>query len=74
MPCWGVSDSPRRRASLWPGACAKEDVLPGYAPVAKPLYFVMREHLRDSPNVRAFRQVLVEHLSRIEGFSVSPDL
>ena len=51
-----------------------EEVLPGYAPVPKPLYLVIREHLRDSPNVRAFRGMLVEHLSRLGGFSVNPDL
>ena len=51
-----------------------ESVLPGYAPAAKPLYFVIREHLRDSPNVRAFRGALVDHLSRINGFTVSADL
>ncbi|UYN98404.1 MAG: LysR family transcriptional regulator [Devosia sp.] len=51
-----------------------EEVLPGYAPAPKPHYLVMREHLRESPNVRAFRAVLVDHLSRLHGFSVSNDL
>jgi DNA-binding transcriptional LysR family regulator len=51
-----------------------EEVLPGYAPVPKPLYLVIREHLRDSPNIRAFRGVLLEYLARVTGFSVSADL
>jgi len=53
---------------------AMEDVLPGFEPVPKPIYLVMREHLRDSPNVRAFRRVLVEQLIETPGFIVSPDL
>jgi DNA-binding transcriptional LysR family regulator len=51
-----------------------EEVLPGYAPAPKPLYFVVREHLRDSPNVRAFRAVLAEQLARMDGFLLSADL
>jgi hypothetical protein len=42
--------------------------------VPKPLYLVIREHLRDSPNIRAFRGVLLEQLARIPGFAVSADL
>lgn len=51
-----------------------EEVLPGYAPALKPLYFAHRAHLKDTPNVRAFRAVLVEHLAGLPGFVISADL
>lgn len=51
-----------------------EDVLPGYVPAPKPIYLVVRNHLRDSPNVRAFRSALLAHMSEISGFSLSNDL
>ncbi|MHA6300343.1 LysR family transcriptional regulator [Devosia sp. CAU 1758] len=70
----GFAKAPRFFIEDQMRAGAMEDVLPGYAPVPKPLYLVTREHLRDSPNVRAFRTVLVEHLSRMSGFTISPDL
>ena len=51
-----------------------EEVLPGYRPVPKPIYLVTREHLRDTPNVRAFRTALAEQLSATPGFLLSSDL
>lgn len=51
-----------------------EAVLPGYAPALKPLYFAHRAHLKDTPNVRAFRAVLVDHLAGLPGFVISADL
>lgn len=51
-----------------------EAVLPGYAPAPKPIYLVHRAHLKDTPNVRAFRAGLVEHLAGLPGFVVSADL
>ena len=51
-----------------------EAVLPGYVPAPKPLYLVHRTHLKDTPNVRAFRAALVEHLAGLPGFAISADL
>ncbi len=51
-----------------------EVVLPGYVPAPKPLYLVQRMHLKDTPNVRAFRAALVEHLAGLPGFAISADL
>ncbi|WP_051960824.1 LysR family transcriptional regulator [Devosia riboflavina] len=51
-----------------------EVVLPGYVTISKPLYLVYRAHLKDTPNVRAFRAALVEHLAGLPGFAISADL
>lgn len=46
-----------------------EAVLPGYAPLSKPLFLVQAEHIRNTPRARAFGQVLQATLSGVEGFT-----
>lgn len=47
-----------------------QTVLPGYAPVAKPIYLLQLDHVRDTHRAAAFRDVLMAHLARVDGISV----
>jgi DNA-binding transcriptional LysR family regulator len=66
----GFAKAPRFYAQPYLDSGALAEVLPGYAPPGKPIYFVQLDHIRQSPAGQAFRQALYGHLDAIAGFTM----
>ncbi|MCP8885338.1 LysR substrate-binding domain-containing protein [Devosia sp. XJ19-1] len=61
----GFGKAPRYHVAEQLRSGVLEEVLPGYAPVPKPIYLLARDHLRDTPNFNALRSVIIEYLARV---------